>query len=511
MTTLFGKYFKISFVVLLFFEIFSLLGYLFPVVNIAVFFVLLAATLVLSLKKLEYGVLMLLAELFVGSKGYLFSLPLEGLTVSIRIAMFLTVMALWLTQFFRKRDARIFHSKFTVPFFLLFAAIAWGAAIGFFRNDFQNMFFDMNGWIFFALLFPMFDTIISKKEIGHLLEVLAASMASLALKTFFLLYVFSHQMYDLMYAIYRWVRDTGVGEITAFTPFFSRVFIQSHIYALILLFLASALLIREWKKREDEKQSLFSRFRNPRNILLALTFICTSAIMILSFSRSFWIGGFFGLLLFFSLLIFSFHRRVVFLFRSSIFFFFLILLSFGLVYGIGNFPYPKIDGGFNTSLLKDRFASFSGEAAVVSRWNLLPVLWSEIKKAPLFGSGFGATATYVSKDPRVLETNPSGAFTTFAFEWGYLDMWLKFGFLGLALYGFLLAKIWRNGYALMKIATDGEEQYLLLGLLAGFAALLGTHFFSPYLNHPLGIGFIILLAAIFQTLQDEKHAPTASG
>ena len=49
-----------------------------------------------SVEKLEYGLLILLAELFIGSKGYLFSYDYGGTLISLRMALFLVVMSAWL-------------------------------------------------------------------------------------------------------------------------------------------------------------------------------------------------------------------------------------------------------------------------------------------------------------------------------------------------------------------------------------------------------------------------------
>ena len=54
------------------------------------------------------------------------------------------------------------------------------------------------------------------------------------------------------------------------------------------------------------------------------------------------------------------------------------------------------------------------------------------------GRGFGATVTYQTRDPRILADNGSGEYTTYAFEWGWLDIWLKLGIFGLAAYFLLI-------------------------------------------------------------------------
>ncbi|MBU1778569.1 hypothetical protein KJ992_02835, partial [Patescibacteria group bacterium] len=77
-------------------------GYLLPDFRQIAFFVIVALTLILSLKNLKYGVLIMFAELFIGSKGYLFYFEHSGLIISIRIALWLVIMSVWLGGKIRK-------------------------------------------------------------------------------------------------------------------------------------------------------------------------------------------------------------------------------------------------------------------------------------------------------------------------------------------------------------------------------------------------------------------------
>jgi len=160
-----------------------------------------------------------------------------------------------------------------------------------------------------------------------------------------------------------------------------------------------------------------------------------------------------------------------------------------LIYLITIFPYPQ-PGKFTADFL-DRVTN-EQEAALSSRWSLLPVLSREVVKEPFLGQGFGATVTYISSDPRILANNPSGQYTTAALEWGYLDIALKIGILGLLAYLLLLTKIIYQGIA----SNQSKHRYLDLGLSMGVFFLAVTHIFTPYLNHPLGIGFLIVSSCL---------------
>jgi O-antigen ligase len=162
-----------------------------------------------------------------------------------------------------------------------------------------------------------------------------------------------------------------------------------------------------------------------------------------------------------------------------------------MIYLVVAFPYWQTQSAdFSSSFLAR--ADSGNDAAVASRWSLLPVLLKEIVREPFFGQGFGSTVTYHSQDPRVLQSNPGGSYTTYAFEWGYLSLWLKLGLLGLGAY---LLFLWQLTADSWKIGCR-TKNYIFLALPAGIIFLAVTNAFTPYLNHPLGIGFLVLSSCL---------------
>lgn len=170
----------------------------------------------------------------------------------------------------------------------------------------------------------------------------------------------------------------------------------------------------------------------------------------------------------------------------------ILILSLILVLAIVKFPFPPVSGSFNLSLFADRANLTQNESAISSRWALLDSLKAELFKSPILGSGFGALITYKSSDPRVAETTADKMYTTYAFEWGWLDVWLKLGLFGFLAYLYLLfliiQKSWKNNIA----------------LASSVVALLAANIFTPYANHPLGIAWIMLLALWVYNYQLEK-------
>jgi O-antigen ligase len=117
----------------------------------------------------------------------------------------------------------------------------------------------------------------------------------------------------------------------------------------------------------------------------------------------------------------------------------------------------------------------------------------KIKEQPILGNGFGTEIQYESDDPRIREQDISGKRKTYAFEWGWLEIMVKMGFLGLG--GFIILGI-SSLYGLMGYLKT-EKSWLAVGFITSLIMLYGTHIFSPYLNHPIGIGFLLFLIPFF--------------
>lgn len=497
MTIFYGKFFNKALIFIILAELFSLGGYFLPVLNKAVFFAIILAVLIISLQKIEYGIFVALAELFIGSKGYLFFFEQGGLVLSLRMALWLIVMSVWSGQVIicwiknKKIDFPFARGDFFPYFGALFIFVLWGVVNGLLnRNAANDVFFDLNGWLYFALLLPVYSVFADNGDgrksffTRGMAQILAAAIVWLSFKTFLLLFIFSHNINGMFYGLYRWVRVSGVGEITQMQGGFYRIFIQSHIFVLIGFFLAWLFLAGEVKENKSGKKDFWVYFA-------AMTFFL--AAIIISLSRSFWAGmliGFFVLAVFLAKDKFSFKKVFISLAVSAG----AGILSFIILIVIVKFPYPNPLGGFNAAeLLSQRAIQISGEAGASSRWALLPELFKKIKQAPILGSGFGATVTYQTKDPRILETSATGEYITYAFEWGWLDVWLKLGLFGLAAYLILIVKIIIQGF---RNNLDNDDAMLNAGLVMGIMVICVVSFFSPYMNHPLGIGYLIIASAI---------------
>lgn len=475
-------------------DVLSYLALLSSGLNKVIFIILTLACFLISIYRLEYGLLMVLAELIIGSMGHMFVFSLGGYNLPIRMALWGVVMAVFSVSFvwqLIKKGKESRYLKKIKDFSLLkyFILLAFAAVIGlinaFLRGHaFGLIFNDFNSWLYWLLLFPAIVVYSrgkaeerDKKIFDNLKIIFFSGAIFLSLKTLFLIYIFTHNI-SFSSEIYTWLRKTLVGEMTPTLSGWPRVFIQGQIFSGVAMFLVF------WQSLKIKKEEYGKSIG-----YIALTALFISSILI-SFSRSFW-AGIAGAVFFSFIAIwrgYSFKKAVVSMFWLLI----SALVGFSIIYSVSIIPYPS-KGEFNADFI-ERVSGDKNEPALASRWSLLPVLIKEIKKEPFLGQGFGATVTYFSQDPRVLQNNPTGEYTTYAFEWGYLDLWLKIGFFGLAAYLLLIFFLVRD-----SLSADFKNSDLILpGIGAGLIFLALTNFFTPYLNHPLGIGILIIGACLIQ-------------
>lgn len=462
--------------ILLMAELLSYLGFVDPALGSALFLVIIAAVVLLAWRKLETALLVLFAELFVGGKGYLFSMIIGNARISLRIAIFCVVLLMWFL-FHRGEGNPYTRMPKIVRWWLAFLGVTLiiGVISGLLNHHgFSAVYFDANAFLFLLLAPVLFSpAIVWNRWMKSLLTVVAAAATILGLKSLISLGVFAHLDIGQLKTYYRWIRITGVGEIAYINGNNYRVFFQSQIYGLFGVLLLAPLLLPT-----PEKQT--------RKWWLLLPLILGTTAILISLSRSFWMGAIVAMVFGLGLGWKQFHwtvQQIFFITTAAV-------CTLGIAYTLTswalNFPYPfpPARGSKTANLIGQRFTAIGGEAAVSSRINELKPLQKGILKNPLIGSGFGTELTYTSNDPRQIKSQTKGRYTTYAFEWGYLDFILKVGLLGLIAY---LGLLWSLGTQLWQARTNSA-----FGLLLGLVSLIVIHITTPYLNHPLGIGLVLL-------------------
>lgn len=484
----------------------SFVSYQVDILNSFIFVVILVLVGIISFYKLEYGLLIALAELMIGSKGYLFWVSIGSFDVSIRLGIFIVVFIVWAVRYLniKKYLEKIKTDPVFRWFIVLMLFIVFGVINGIISgNGLRSVFFDFNGYLFFGLFFVFLETVTDLHHVSNILKIFWITVIWVSIKTMLLLYYFSHSLSfhpGQWEYIYRWVRDTGVGEITYAGSGFWRIFFQSQIFELAGIIIGLSILA--YLIKQSRRFSEF--FKTKKTWVYLVVVIVSFTSVLISFSRSFWLGALAGLFVFGLFLIFLARFSFSNVLKSISVFIGILVVSIGLLMAVVHFPYPNINSDFAASMIRDRLTTISGEAAASSRWNLLGPLTEKIQENPILGSGFGTTVTFQTEDPRIKnEENPDGWYTTMAFEWGYLDTMTEIGGLGILIYlifiFYIVKSAWRG-----FINRKHEFQFLYAGLLIGLVVVLVTHGFSPYLNHPLGIGYLMICSSIFSVLNNKS-------
>lgn len=443
-------------------------------------FSLVVALIAFSYKRLEFLFLFLLIEIFVGGKGYMLyaEIPVLG-KIPLRMILFATAIILSLFFHFQGNIfaiKKIFTQKSFRSFAIFGVFIVTGTILGLLRNDAQKVYLDANAWAYFFIL-PAFLSSGYFKNTEKIFEILSLSVLWTAAKTFITFALFSSGASFVGDAfLYRWIRNSGVGEITNMGENIFRVFFQSHIYSLIALVSLLALLLSH------------KGFQLKKSIFFGLTLYASILNLLASESRSMWVSA---IITAFFMAYFTLRKK------SS---------SFARVAAVGALLFvitlsqvsllQLVTGGPSIFSLS-RNSGIGQDTSGASRKAQLIPLIKKISKHPIIGSGFGTEVTYKSADPRILKKNPKGNYTTYAFEWGYLDMVLKIGIIGLFAYLAFFFSLIRGALAL-------KLYFLAFGLVA-----LGiTHIFTPYLNHPLGIVFVLLAICFVSPLKTQNDRPS---
>lgn len=459
----------------------------------------------LAYKKPAAAIAVIGTELLVGGFGYLLSAELSflPLKISLRMALLGGFIIGWGVNALKNKIWRFWrlNELYIVQIWVLIGIMVFsGLANGIVRGN-PFVYEDANAWLFLVYFIPVLD--ISHRYGSQVIRfsksAFISSMLYLPLKALFVFYIFTHGVAFAAEPIYKWIRDTRVGEITPAGGDMFRVFFQSGIYSVsLILFILAYWINHGWHSIKEfitDKENIFP-MQLPR-FGAGFLWVLSTASLVISLSRSFWLGAASGLVVVFVLGLVNFRKIPFMAIGKSILG---AVFGLALVAGIMYFPWPKTGEISLAAMLKER--GNITDAAGSSRWNLLPAMMQKISEDPIIGNGLGATVAYESRDPRILKDNPDGIYTTYAFEWGWLDFWVKFGLFGPLIMLLLLISLSIRSY------KSHFPWWVRSGMLATLVALSVVHVFTPYLNHPLGFAVLLCfegMLAIGRDIRDNAR------
>ena len=455
-----------------------------------VLFILVSMGLVaLAWRRPEWIFPLAIAEIIATSNGHSLNVELFGASIGIRMVLFAILLVISAVEILRKRQNPI-PRQYRLLLAIFVATIVYALVMGLLGGEsIKDVYLDANGYI--AIGYVLVAFIWSKDALSRrrLLQAAGAGVTWIIAKTLLFMFTFGHLHPKTLDPLYIWIRDTRLGEITLQRANVYRVFLQSQWFIVPAMFLSSAYIVFS-----EKFKSVFGGETGAR-----VLFLVSTAAIIASMSRTYWVAIVAAAIV--CLVITIFGKRLKQLVRSIPMFALTSIASIALLWVIVAVPIFQSAG---SNIFGDLFAERAtkvSDAAIDSRQQLLDPMLAIVFDAPIAGHGYGKNVTYETSDPRYIDNHDTNIVSTYAFEWGWLDIWIKMGIVGLFVFVLLLIQILRDLY--YGYRQDKAKRWLYVGLALTVIALAATHFFSPYLNHPIGWGTLAVVIALIPSVSKE--------
>jgi len=456
---------KILFLVSIFFifQVLSFLGYRWPN-SAGIFFLLIVlGTIGLTFYKFEYGFLILIFEFFFGHDGRM----LEFYGISLRFTLFVVLMLIWLVRRAGRFKSFFINQPLTLLLLLFGLFILLARGRGVIRNNPTLAIKDFINYSYFLLIFPLVD-IFSKKDFYYkVFSIGQSAIIGIGLLTIFIFILFATGAAQVHDSFYWWWRNVAAGKATYAGNNFFRIVTPAHLLILPLFLFYLSFLAESKISQKIQKTIVWSA-------------IFASLTLLINFSRAYFLGILAGLIILAKGL--KFRRWLIF----SVTVIVLMVCEFVLIYGLasGNFS-------LGLDIFKNRLETVVGpeqELSSFTRLVILPKILEQIKGNLFFGRGLGSTVSYLNPLNNQMET-------TLHLDWGYLEICLELGLLGLLIYLSILALIFYQGWRLIARFNILESR-ATTGLLAGLGSLMVATLTGPFLFHSLGIFYISIIIAL---------------
>lgn len=390
------------------------------------------------------------AELLLGGNGNF----LELFNISLRTWLLVTTSITWFLQNLANKTLlkNLTQQRYYLwPAVLLLITATLGSIHGWLNGHGANTFKDLLPYGYFFYFFP-FKELVSKSEFKTFaLSLLNGFVIGSFIFTFFTFILFNTGLELLQGGYYHWFRDIAGGKITDLGLNFYRVVLNEH----LLLIPALLVFIIRIIKNSANKIDYILMF-----LLLSVLAINLTRIFVLALI----------LCLLFILVSQKFSKKSLAWFVATPVLFFTIFTTTHLLA-----THFKSLGWELFGLRLQSIVSPGIEDSSLSRLLILPVIETKLNNHPILGWGLGDNFTVFSP---VLKNN----ITTTQYDWGWLEIWVELGLIGLLAWIYL-------AYSLIKHLL---KQYYLQSASAILAISIIT-ITSPAIFHVLGVCLITYL------------------
>lgn len=418
---------------------------------------------ILYFKNPKWAWYLVIGEILLGGSGHY----LELFGLSIRTVLIGFFMFLWLSNLIGNQNLKKtlnFHGPLTIIISLLFLILFFAIGNGIYNgHEFRNVIGDFIPFTFFLLLFPSYYFFKDTKSQEYLVRLLTVFIVGTAIFSAVTFGLFSSGISEIHQPFYKWYRDIDVGKITDMQTGFFRIVETTHLIIIPLILLISSLLMR----KEKHNKMWY--------IMLGLL----AFILITNLSRGYFLALAIGLLI----LKYK-HKWLPWLKVCAILTVMIIMIFSGTNWLASG---GKTLGWELFGLRVKSFTSPEIEISTETRMLKLPIILNSIKDNPLLGTGLGAQLSFLNTATN--ETEKSGHF-----DWGYLEMWVEIGLLGLIiLTGLYILAIYE---LIRKIKNIPDWHDFDVGLIAGLVAFLIMNITIAALFHVFGLLFLVFALTI---------------
>lgn len=430
--------------------------------------IIIASFLYLCVKKPRLAFVILVAEFLLDGAGHFFEL--HGLLLR---TWFLGIFGVtWLLSLLKEK--KLLASFSALPRIFLFQILALSLVIlfailnGFSKNN--TPIYILQDAILYLFVFLVFPAIEFYPEIKkHFSSIAQAFIVGSGIFSLFSFFYYSSGVGILRDTYYHWFRNVAGGKITDLGDNFFRIVLSEHLFIVPILLIITSLLID-----------------NPKSKKFWLLLIPTSIVLVLNFSRIYFVALAVGMLV---LAIKNSFKK----------WFVVSTLVTACVLGLFSSFYFAASRGnsLGLPLLGLRIGGTTSPSAETSgaiRLAILPKAIEKIKSHPWIGSGLGTAITYT--DPTTKES-----VTRTQFDWGYHEVLAELGIVGTFIFLFFLVSLIFSLGKIIYISSPFSQDPnlpLLQGLFAGAISLFIINITTPALFQGFGILYFVLLLLIIQ-------------
>jgi hypothetical protein len=432
----------------------------------------------ISIRRLDIGLVILLSEIILGGAGNFLSV----LDINLRTWLLGTYAIIWgihAIQTKQWQTLRIYPLITRILLGLTGLFILWGTVRGIYLgNGLKLVLQDAVLYGFLLLTFPCkeyTDTI--KQHISPIITAFLIGTLSMITITFIRYSAGLGMIHD---AYYTWIRDIAGGKVTDLGYGFFRIVSSEHLLIIPILVVLFALLTQR---------------TNTKRMLYWSLIVLTITILLVNFTRIYFLAGIVGALVLLSgAHIKTWIRTTLICIAMSI----MIFMSILFVASRGDIIGAELIGMKAASITTPQT-----DVSAATRLLIWPKAVEKLQAHPLLGSGLATSVTIIDPVTQLPTTRTQ-------FDMGYVEMMTELGIIGTLIYILLIlhiaCKLWQYG---QKKSTDPFDSRISIGLCAGIAGLSIVNLTTPALFQGYGVVFLaICLGGILRIPPSKTAEPT---